>query len=99
MSKGKKSKVTKLFDIRRVETKNGPAMKVQFPKNVEILVDGEKVDLGEYNSMFLKTKKDVIAGLEKAVEEYGLSQEFADKQIEYMEEKNISSVAELYNKG
>lgn len=97
MSKGKKNYATKLFDIRRVETKNGPAMKVQFPKNVEVLVDGEKVDLGEYNSIFLRTKKDIIAGLEKGLEK-GLTQDFVDKQIEYLEEKGISSVAEVLNK-
>lgn len=95
----KKSKNIKLFDIRRVETKNGPAAKVQMAKGVEIFADGEKVDLGDYNSFFLKTKQDVIDGLERAVDQFGLSQEFADKQIDFMEEKNISSVAEIYRKG
>ncbi len=95
----KKSSTIKLFDIRIVETKNGPVAKAQFPKNVEIYVDGEPVSLGEYNSVFLKTKDEVVAGLEKAVDQYGLSEEYAQKQVDYLEEKNISSVAELYIKG
>ncbi len=94
----RKSSVTKLFDIRIVETKNGKVAKAQFPKNVEIYVDGEPVNLGEYNSVFLKTKEELIENLEYAVENRGLSEEYAQKQVDYLEEKNISSVAEIYNK-
>lgn len=96
MAKGKNYK---LFDIRIVEVKGEKKAKVQFPKNVEVLVDGEKVPLGEYKSVFLRPKDEVVSNLQDAVENRGLSQEYANSQIEFIEDKNISSVCELYVKG
>lgn len=102
MAKGKNYK---LFDIRTVEVQNKDTgkkemkAKVQFPKNVTILVDGEKVDLGEYKSVFLKKASEVVENLQDAVENRGLSEEYAQSQITFIEEKNISSICELYVKG
>lgn len=102
MAKGKNYK---LFDIRTVEvpTRDGKGKekkaKVQFPKNVTILVDGEKVDLGEYKSVFLRKSDEVVANLQDAVENKGLSEEYANSQIEFIQDKNITSVCELYVKG
>lgn len=96
---GGKKKMVKLFDIRKVtvnrDGEEKVVAKVQFPKNVEIFVDGEAVDLGEYNSLFLKTKDEVLENLETAVQKFGLSEEYAQKQVDYIEEKNISSIAEI----
>lgn len=99
------SKAQKIFDIRVVEVPESKGSKnkikkakVQFAKGVEITVNGEKVDLGEYNSVFLKTKQEVEDNLSWAVENRGLSQDFADQQVNFMEEKAISSVCEVISK-
>jgi hypothetical protein len=99
-----KSKVTKLFDIRVQEVTDKETGKVtkkakaQFVKGIEIRVNGEKVNLGKYNSVFLKTKAEVIDSLNYAVENFGLTEDYVEKQVQYMEDKNVSSVCEVVEK-
>lgn len=98
-------KNVKVFDIRGQEVTDKATgekvikPKVQFAKGIEVFLNGEKVDLGQYSGGFLKKKDELIKGLETAVEKYGLKQETADAQIQYLEDKNVSSVFEVYNKG
>lgn len=101
MSKGKN---TKLFDIRVVEVtdketgKTVKKAKLQLAKGVQFTVDGVPFSLGEYNSIFLKTRAEVEEGLDNAVAKFGLDADFAQSQKEFMEEKKISSIGEVYKK-
>lgn len=87
---GKGMNVT-LLDIRTVETSKGFKSKVQFAKDVEIYYQGEKVDLGEYNSAFLKTKEELIDDLDYYVEKEFMTEERAQSQLEFIDEKAITS--------
>lgn len=99
-------KNVKVFDIRRQEVTDRATgekvskPKVVFNKDIELIYKptGEKVDIGQYNGGFLKTKDELLAGLEDAVQNRGLKQEYADSQVTFLEEKNVSSVFEVYNK-
>ena len=99
------SKQQRIFDIRVKEVKKSKNSEekvkkavVQFAKGVEITLNGEKVDLGEYKSIFLKTRKEVEEGLDYAVENFGLKADYAEDQKNFLEEKNISSVCEVIKK-
>lgn len=99
-----KSKPVKLFDIRKIEVtdpktkKKVTKPKVQFVKGIKISINGEDVDLGEYNSLFLKNKEELFDNLDYAQENFGLSEKYVDEQKAYIEEKNISSVCEVPGK-
>lgn len=91
---------TKLFDIRTQEVNDKQKgkikkAKVQFAKGIEIFFEGKKVDLGEYNSVFLKKYDEVVEGLEYAVNNFGLSEERAEEQVRFMDEKNVTSICEV----
>jgi len=65
---------------------------VVFNNDIEVLYKGEKVDLGQFKGGFLKRKDDLISGLQEAVDSGKLDAEYADKQIAFIEDKNVSSV-------
>lgn len=89
-SSGKPMNIT-LLDIRTVDTAKGLKSKVQFAKDVEIYYQGEKVDLGEYNSAFLKTKDELIEDLDFYVENEFMTEERAQSQLDFIDEKAITS--------
>lgn len=86
-----KQKKRQLFEIRKVQTKNGVAAKVQFGKDVEIRIGGQLVDLGEYRSFFLDTKADLEKNIDRLCELGYKTEEQADKDKARLEEKQVSS--------
>lgn len=86
-----KPKRVTVLDIRTIETKNGKQAKVQFAKDIEIFYRGEKVELGEYNSAFLKTKDELISDLDFLVEKEYITGEQAQEKADFLDEKNITS--------
>lgn len=88
---GSKPKRVTVLDIRVVETKNGKQSKVQFAKDIEIYFKGEKVEMGEYNSAFLKTKDELISDLDFLVEKEYITGEQAQEKADFLDEKNITS--------
>ncbi len=90
-SGGNKPKRITVLDVRVVDTKSGPKPKVQFAKDVEIYYRGEKLDLGEYNSAFLKTKDELISDLDFLVEKEYITGEQAQEKSDFLDEKNITS--------
>jgi hypothetical protein len=86
-----KPKSVTVLDIRVVETKNGKKPKIQFGKDVEIYYQGNKLDLGEYNSGFLKTKEELVSDLEFRVEKEWLTEEKAQAEVDYLDTKSITS--------
>jgi hypothetical protein len=91
----KKSAYAKLLDVRTVQTKNGEARKLVLGEGVEILLDGKKVDMGEYNSAFLQDVDSMVARLEKLADDGKLGIDFVESQKEYLAKKNILSVLEI----
>jgi hypothetical protein len=85
----KKPKQVTLLDVRKVATVNGPKTKVVFPKGIEITFEGKPVDLGEYRSFFVKDKAEMEKDLNYLVDKEYMTQENADKERSFIEEKNI----------
>lgn len=94
-SGGGKPKRVNVLDIRMVETKNGPKAKVQFAKDVEVFYRGEKLDLGQYNSGFLKTKEELLSDLDFLVEKEYITEDQAQQRADMIDEKNITSVLSI----
>lgn len=89
-SSSKPKRVT-VLDVRVVDTKSGPKPKVQFAKGVEVYFNGEKLDLGEYNSAFLKTKDELISDIDFLVEKEYITEDQAQERADFLDEKNITS--------
>lgn len=85
------AKTRTLLDIRTVETKNGLKPKLQLAKDVEIFYQGVKVDLGEYNSAFLKGREELVEDLGVYVEKGWRTPEQADEEVEFLNTKNITA--------
>lgn len=88
---GSKPKRVTVLDVRVVDTKAGPKPKVQFAKGVEVFYQGEKLDLGEYNSAFLKTKDELISDIDFLVEKEYITEDQAQERADFLDEKNITS--------
>lgn len=88
----RKSKYPTILDIRIVETKNGKKAKVQFAKGVTIQIDGETIDLGEYNSAFLQDQADMGKDLEFKLEKGWIDEEKANAEADRIQEKGITYV-------
>lgn len=88
---GSKPKRVTVLDVRVVETKAGPKPKIQFAKDVEVYFRGEKLDLGEYNSAFLKTKDELISDIDFLVEKEYITEDQAQERADFLDEKNITS--------
>jgi hypothetical protein len=80
-----------LLDIRAVETKRGVVPKLQLAKGVELYFEGQKVDLGEYNSAFLKNREEMEADLTFLVEKEYMTPEQADERVAFLNDKNITA--------
>jgi hypothetical protein len=80
-----------LLDIRMKETKNGKKAVVQLAKNVELFFEGKKVDLGEYNSAFLKNREEIESDLGFFVEKEYMTPEKADEELEFLNSKGITA--------
>lgn len=94
-----KQKKRQLFEIRKVQTKNGPAAKVQFNKDVEIRIGGVPVDLGEYRSFFLENRTDLEKSIDRLCQLGYKTEEQAEKDKSRLEEKNVSSALSVPLKG
>lgn len=89
---GTKPKNATILDIRLVDTKNGKKTKVQFAKGVTISYNGEEINLGEYNSAFLKDRSELEADLEFLVGKEYMTEEQANTEVDRIEEKGITHV-------
>jgi hypothetical protein len=84
-----------MLDIRVIQTKNGEAAKVQLGKDVELFYQGKKVDLGEYNSAFLKSRDELEESINFAVEKEWITVEQAEEKVTRLNEKNITAALEV----
>ena len=89
---GAKPKNITVLDIRVVDTKNGKKTKVQFAKGITISFNGEEINLGEYNSAFLKDRTELEADLEFLVSKEYMNEEQANAEVDRIEEKGITYV-------
>lgn len=89
---GAKAKTATILDIRMVDTKNGKKTKVQFAKGVTISFNGQEINLGEYNSAFLKDRTELEADLEFLVSKEYMNEEQANAEVDRIEEKGITYV-------
>lgn len=87
-----RTKYPTILDIRIVDTKNGKKAKVQFAKGVTIQMDGETIDLGEYNSAFLQDQADMEKDLEFKLEKGWIDEEKANAEADRIQEKGITYV-------
>lgn len=94
---GKGPKNVTLFDVRVVETKNGKKTKVQFQKGVTISYNGTPVNLGEYNSAFLKDKEEMENDLAFLVEKEYMTEEQANEKADFITEKGIAYELKVAN--
>lgn len=90
-SSGYKPKRVTVLDIRVVDTKNGKKPKVQFSKDIEVYFQGQKLDMGEYNSAFLKTKDEMMADIDFLVEKEFITEAQAQDKADFIDDKNITS--------
>jgi hypothetical protein len=90
-----KPKRITLLDIRKVETKRGVVPKVQLSKDVEIFYQGKKVDFGQYNSAFLKTKEELLNDINFLYEKEYISEEQKLDREKFLEEKKITGKLEM----
>lgn len=100
MSEQKKY-MTTLLDIRlqRVtDKKTGKPKdvpKVQLGKDVELYYKGKKVDMGKYNSAFLKKKDELIADADHKLENEWIDEDKHSAELEYLEEKRITAALKM----
>lgn len=87
-----KTKYPTILDVRMVDTKNGKKPKIQLAKGVTILLDGEPIDLGEYNSAFLHDQADMEKELEFKLEKGWIDEEKANAEADRIQEKGITYV-------
>lgn len=88
---GTKSVTRTLLDIRSVKTKKGVVPKLQLAKDVDIYYQGVKVDLGEFNSAFMKSRDEIEENLSFLVEKEYITPEEADERVDFLNEKNITA--------
>lgn len=93
-TKNKPKRVT-VLDIRKVEITKGnrkgqSVPKVQFAKGIEIFYNGEKLDLGEYNSGFVKTTEELESDIQFLVDNEYITQDQADDRLARLQEKAIT---------
>lgn len=95
MSEQKKKYNTTLLDVRLVEVtdkatgKKKKTPKLQLAKGVELTLNGVKVDLGQYNSAFLKQKSELEADIDFLLQNEYIKEEKAEEDKAYLAEKNI----------
>lgn len=83
-------KNVQLFDIRTVDTKNGPKTKIQLSKGVQITYNGVAVDAGEYNSFFLKDNEEHENDLAFLVDNKYMTEEVANQDVAFIQDKGIT---------
>jgi hypothetical protein len=87
-----KTKYPTILDIRIVNTVYGKKPKIQLAKGVTILLDGEPIDLGEYNSAFLQDQAEMEKDLEFKLEKGWIDEEKANAEADRIQEKGITYV-------
>lgn len=84
----KKKKVS-ILEIRKIKTKNGDKLTVNFSKGVTIQFQGKDVDLGEYGSCFVKSPEEMKKDLDFLVEKEYITEDEKEKRLTRLEEKNV----------
>lgn len=95
MSNEKKKYNTTLMDVRLVEVKGKKTPKLQLAKGVEIMYNGVKVDLGQYNSAFLKQRSELESDIDFLLEKEYIKEEKAEEDKAYLAEKQIQLALKL----
>lgn len=90
MSKQNKAKRINILDIRKIDTKNGKKAVVQFSKGVEVTFNGKPVDLGQYGTLFIKTKDELEKDIDFLLSKDYITEEEADQKRERLEEKQVT---------
>lgn len=81
-----------VLDVRQLQTKGGLKTKVQFAKGITIQYNGENIDLGEYNSAFMKDRAELEQDLEFFVGKGTMTEEKANEEVDRIEQKGIQYV-------
>lgn len=90
MSKQNKAKRINILDIRKITTKNGDKAVVQFSKGVEVFFNGKPVDLGQYGTLFIKTKAELEQDINFLLEKDYITEEEAQQKRDRLEDKKIT---------
>lgn len=85
----KKLKKVNLFELRKVDTKNGKKDMVQFSKGVSIFFNGQEVDMGEFNTFFIKRKEELVKDLEYLATNEYIDEKTLQERLERLESKQI----------
>lgn len=89
-NKSKSGKRVNILDIRKIDTKNGKKAVVQFAKGIEIFFNGEKIDLGQYGTVFIKTKEELEKDIEFLVSKEYINEEEGQTRKDRLDEKQIT---------
>ena len=66
-----------------------------FDKKFKATLDGQELDLGEFMSVFLKTKKELEESLDFSVKQGWTTEENANKQRDFYDEKQVVGAIEV----
>lgn len=75
--------------VGTIRTSNGKSRMI-FNQDVEVVVNGESVDLGQYRSTYFKPVSKMKEELEFLLDNGHINQEKYDKQMRLLEEKNVT---------
>ena len=64
---------------------------IVFAKGVEVLYNGEKVNLGEYNTVYVNTKPQMLESINYLLEKEYINETQADEKREFIETKKITA--------
>lgn len=97
MSEQKKKQID-ILEIREVEITKGDrkgqkAAVIQFAKGVTISFQGQPVDLGEYNNIFLSKVDQMKADIDGLAERNYIDQDEAERRKARLDEKKVRSGA------
>lgn len=95
MSEQKKKQID-ILEIRNVEIKKGEragqkAAVIQFSKGVKVLFEGQEVDLGQYNNVFLTPVDQMKADIDGLVQRGYIQEDEAERRKERLTEKQVRS--------
>lgn len=88
-----KLKNARLFTLR--EDKNGKAKTIVFNKGVTIQYNGQDVDLGEYNTVFLKNLDELAADQAFKLGKGWTTEEKIEKENEFLTEKKVKAACDV----
>lgn len=90
MANNNKPKRVTILTTRAPSKPEGSPLMV-FSKDVEVFYKGDKLDLGEYNTVFVNKKDKMLASIDFLLEKDYIDETEAEKRKSFIDEKRIVS--------